>query len=720
MIPSAHEPRPDAPLASASDPSEPYTYFHLRQMVRRERRRECSEDGRSPKSVTSAVRNTVGALDAFMRANGRSAADPVGPELFAPHAFDAALRDMDDLGVSASTVYRHRSELRRKIRPWAMQAQQDRLGRYDSLPELLKALMELQDLSCSDLARRAGMSQATLYSWLERDTEPSTEIALRAIGRLEEVLALRPGGLARFCTVSRVKMRPRDLKIGLTLPELRRVRAYLPADFAYRAAEEQEEIYHWVMTHIILSPRDTEETDEPEDRSVYRCRLRRHTQDPAEATGDSLADDITVAEEFAPPPHLAAEIEALMAFKASVFTPMGMERETAWTSPESVGAQILRLEIFFGAMLKTGVPRDELGLINILDPHRLQAFIEFMRKRRGRYTQSIVTVLHHIDGHLNPVTGFITQSRELLTRGRTGVPEDWDAACAAARAFLRKRLRELKDVVELGRDPFAPIWAVLTTPDARTAYAAVFDEIRKDIASAGARTSARSIARMRRDLMLARYPIQMPVRAANFARTLLRPKDESPSTMQRLGRGRYAELWYDRARGAWRHRQPKKSFKNWKSPATEDIDEILEDVDGFYDELEAYIAARQVLLGGTRDPGTLFVSDMRSSSKTGALTPAAFSQAYRAMVRRYAIYNPYTGKGAIPGLYVHGPQAVRHMTATDVYKMTGSFGLAGAAIFDTEMIARKNYARIFPQQQREIIKKLQGGDPVTARFQVKR
>ena len=34
MIPSAHEPRPDAPLASASDPSEPYTYFHLRQMVR--------------------------------------------------------------------------------------------------------------------------------------------------------------------------------------------------------------------------------------------------------------------------------------------------------------------------------------------------------------------------------------------------------------------------------------------------------------------------------------------------------------------------------------------------------------------------------------------------------------------------------------------------------------------------------------------------------------
>ncbi|WP_262423533.1 hypothetical protein [Brevundimonas denitrificans] len=74
----------------------------------------------------------------------------------------------------------------------------------------------------------------------------------------------------------------------------------------------------------------------------------------------------------------------------------------------------------------------------------------------------------------------------------------------------------------------------------------------------------------------------------------------------------------------------------------------------------------------------------------------AFYQAWQAMIQRYGIYNPWTGRGAIAGLKTHGPHNVRDVLATHVLKMTGSYEQAGFAIQDSARTVAAHYGRFLP------------------------
>lgn len=184
--------------------------------------------------------------------------------------------------------------------------------------------------------------------------------------------------------------------------------------------------------------------------------------------------------------------------------------------------------------------------------------------------------------------------------------------------------------------------------------------------------------------------------------------------MTKLRRSRGLELWWDPKRKAWIHRQPKSSFKNHKSPATHDIEEAIPDEDGFYAEIEEYLRLRPLLLNGRPDCGRLFPADMtRGGSKDTGLTPDGFTQVWKNMIRRYAIYNPYTGMGAIAGLKVHPPHAARHVLATHILVTTGNIGWAAAAIFDTYDVVKRSYARFIPSQQYARVMREVLGTPLT-------
>ncbi|MEN3748372.1 hypothetical protein TPR58_14450 [Sphingomonas sp. HF-S3] len=50
---------------------------------------------------------------------------------------------------------------------------------------------------------------------------------------------------------------------------------------------------------------------------------------------------------------------------------------------------------------------------------------------------------------------------------------------------------------------------------------------------------------------------------------------------------------------------------------------------------------------------------------------AIFYEAWRLIIQRYGIYNPYTERGAIKVLLPHGPHNVRDVLATHILKRTG-------------------------------------------------
>ncbi|PHR08112.1 MAG: hypothetical protein COB29_07835, partial [Sulfitobacter sp.] len=131
-----------------------------------------------------------------------------------------------------------------------------------------------------------------------------------------------------------------------------------------------------------------------------------------------------------------------------------------------------------------------------------------------------------------------------------------------------------------------------------------------------------------------------------------------------------------------------------------------------YRELEEYLELRPLLLDGHSDPGNLFMADMtRGGSNRTTLTPGAFTQIWKNMIRRYGIYNPYTGHGAIAGLRVHPPHAARHILATHIIRVDGSFAKAAAAIFDTESVTTKRYAEFSAVHQYELARDVILSDP---------
>ena len=71
--------------------------------------------------------------------------------------------------------------------------------------------------------------------------------------------------------------------------------------------------------------------------------------------------------------------------------------------------------------------------------------------------------------------------------------------------------------------------------------------------------------------------------------------------------------------------------------------------------------------------------------------PIDFGSAFTDVIRRYGVYNPYTGTGAIIGLGVHRPQSVRHVVATHLSKVV-DYDAAAARLFDTQRRVMETYA----------------------------
>jgi hypothetical protein len=465
------------------------------------------------------------------------------------------------------------------------------------------------------------------------------------------------------------------------------VRAHLPDDFDARPSEEQDDIVQWVMDTIWRAPRDDD--DLGGKRDTYRCQFRPATSRP---DGDRV---------FRAPAPLQAEYDALVSFKTAHPPPVGTTRGAEWRLG-TVEARTAFFATFFGALrrVEPDMPAEMMSFLNAGDENLVRRVIEFIVDRRGHPTPTIVGMLDALIALFNCDDGFVLQYRHLFVGRFTNLPAgpDYREFCHQTIRMLYRERDVWKTRMTAGRSSFLAIDTILREDRPLDAYHAIVEQV--DLRTPSRATQELEWARCLRRSTLVHFLEVLPLRRKDASALLLPEPGREPPSFAALARRRAGALYYKK--GQWRFRQPKSVFKNHGGPAVSDVDVALVNWRDFYGRIESYLEARPVLLNRGTDFGQFFVKD-NTQSKSDATTPlsaAELSDVFVDVIRKYGIYNPFTGSGAIAGLRVHRIQSVRHVVATHLAKLIG-YDAAAARLFDSEDIVRETYANYTAEEKFE-------------------
>jgi len=505
---------------------------------------------------------------------------------------------------------------------------------------------------------------------------------------------------------------------GITSAERRRLAWHLPDDFDRLGAPEQEVILEWVRRVVVTGATDYRryQANAMKHRFAVRFPDLQRVRPPASGAGPRGSGGTIIA-----PPRLAREMTDLLAFKTATLSPAGYRRRGTW-GPGTASQKVEHFGLMFGALASPpcgpvqghGVPVEQLTFALLTVPTVWDWYLRWRERRRGFYTAWEVDMLI-IGGALTGAeAGWITQTPALAERLEpipglvpahevARIRNDWPAACAELHRFALARSKEIARVAQVHHDSFEPILGVLEADSPVGEYRKIADEI------VALRPCARryplAAAESSRAFLMIRLGLHLGFRQKNLRQLLVCPRGEAPRTERRLRDQGAGELrWSDRD-GGWEVFVPASAFKNATSSFFNGrpFRLVLPDIGGLYGEIDAYVETyRARLLGPAADPGTFFIKTVKSARSNAAYDQNTFYEAWRWIIQRYGIYNPYTGRGAIPGLLPHGPHSVRDVLATHILKQTGSYEQASYAIQDTPETVAQHYGRFLPQDKAAI------------------
>jgi hypothetical protein len=587
----------------------------------------------------------------------------------------------------------------------------------DSIGHLHKALVE----------RGCEIERSTLAQWAAGKKVPRTVKSLGVLARIEHRYRLPEAYFkSKLPNPSRAVSGHGHLS-GIAPSERRRLAWHLPEDFDQRSQSEREEILQWVRTVVISGATDYRRFQAASAKHRYAVRFPELTgrrqlrvqndRDESDLYLDQAEIDLRAAAVDAPR-ALADEMAALIRFKTATLTDIGFQRNGVWNDSTAF-QKIEHLGLLFGALAALpgghikgfGIPREQLAFGLLVFPAVWDWYVQWRERRRGFYTVWETNMLQlglalcrtetgwlwqspELGNRLQPIPGLVSQEDIELTRA------DWKGACARFYRHGAARAKEIQRVARVHRDPFEPILPVLESDSPVGAYREITEEILRLMPDA--RRYPRPAAEAVRSLLMLRLGLHLGLRQKNLRELLVCPRGRSPSAEPQLERRRRGELrWSDRDCG-WEVLIPASAFKNAHSSffGKKPFRLVLPDLGGLYRHIFDYVDRhRTVLLNGAQDPGTFFVKTAKASSRDAAYNQTTFYEAWRLVIQRYGIRNPYTGRGAIEGLLPHGPHNVRDVLATHILKQTGSYEQASYAIQDTPETVAKHYGRFLPQDK---------------------
>lgn len=573
--------------------------------------------------------------------------------------------------------------------------------------------------------------QRTLMKWCTGQFLPRTVQGFAVLGRIEHRYRL-PEGYFKSKLSSGARAASGHRLEGIPAAERRRLAWHLPDDLLNRSKAEQEEILAWVRRVIISGSTDYRRYQAEAIKQKYAIRftafLGRKRKMQIAANDHDDDDEREVELESAvidAPAALDMEMNALLRFKTATLTAFGFQRNGVWND-ETASQKVEHLGLMFGALASDprstvkgrGVPRDSLCFAILVFPAVWDWYLQWRERRRGFYTKWEVDMLSVVLGMTRADTGWIRQTPALAERLRpilgliskddiAGAKEDWDAVCDAFHKHARHRIKEIQRVARIHRDPFEPILPVLEAASPVGEYRKITEEIVRLMPDE--RRYPRAAAEAVRSFLLLRLGLHLGLRQRNLRELLVCPRGRMPMAERHLGDKKRGELrWSDRDQG-WEVLIPSVAFKNATSSffGSKPFRLVLPDLGGLYDMIEAYLDRHRTrLIGAAPDPGTFFVKSVKRTSADASYNQNTFYEAWRLIIQRYGIYNPYTGRGVIKGLLPHGPHNVRDVLATHILKQTGSYEQASYAIQDTPDMVAKHYGRFLPQDKAAIAAKV--------------
>lgn len=567
----------------------------------------------------------------------------------------------------------------------------------------------------------------TIAQWATGIKTPRTVTSLDMLTRIERRYQLPTGYFrAKLPNRAHAPRGHRNLE-GISPSERRRLAWHLPDDFDRRTPAERAEIVEWIRRVIITG--STEYRRFQAQALKHRYALRFPELTGRKPSSDEMPDDedrdphVDVECELAAaskdaPAALAKEVAQFVRFKTATLTEIGYLRSGVWNEQTAL-QQVEYLGLLFGALAASpsspiagaGVPRASLAMGMLIFPAVWDWYLQWRERRRGFFTAWEVNMLQLGLALTRIATGWLRQHPELADRLRpipslvsqedvASVQADWAGACDAFYQYGFARMNEIRRVARVHRDPFEPVLPILEAESPLGEYRLIVQEIVRLMPDADRYPLA--AAEAVRSLLMLRLGLHLGVRQKNLRQLLLCFPGHQPTPERQLELRKCGELrWIDRE-GAWEVFIPAVAFKNAGSSffAKRPFQVRLPDLDGLYGYIETYIRRdRSVLLGGLADTDTFFVKTMKRTSKDAAYDQNTFYEAWRLIIQRYGIYNPYTGRGAINGLLPHGPHSVRDVLATHILKQTGSYEQASYAIQDTPEVVAKYYARFLPQDK---------------------
>ena len=562
------------------------------------------------------------------------------------------------------------------------------------------------------VSRGGTVDVTTLRAWRRGVKVPCTPTSLSVVDLIGHRYRL-PGGYLR----SRLK-RGRAISghrpVGIGLAERRRLAWHLPDDFGTRSQVEQDEIIAWVRTRILSG--GTAYHRYHAETSKHRFAIQF----------DGLVDGVPLRSErqlaarseFTPPTRLAKEIESLLRFKTRTLTEPGFERSGVWNA-ETASQKVEHLGLLFGALAAApdgvtrgfGLPRDKLTFALLVSPAVWDWYIQWREARRGFSTQLESEMLLLAAALARGGTGWLRQSPALRLEleaidGLISeedvrlVRDDWDGACERLTRHALARAREIQRVARVHRDPFEPLLPVLEAASPVAEYLKITEEILRRMPDE--RRHPRAAAESVRSFLMLRLGLHLGLRQKNLRQLMVRFRGQPPTSERELERLKAGELrWHERD-GGWEVFIPCAAFKNAHSAyfSRRPFRLLLPDLGDLYRWIDDYIERRRpLLLAGAPDPGVFFLKTVKSTSRDAAYNQQTFYESWRLTIQRYGIYNPWTGRGAIPGLLAHGPHSVRDVLATHILKQTGSYEQASYAIQDTPATVAAHYGRFLPQDK---------------------
>lgn len=602
----------------------------------------------------------------------------------------------------------------------------------EAFKDALKLHMDRHGDTCWHLYRAVARAdedfdRRTLLTWLQGTKAPRSRSSFQILNRIERRYRL-PEGYFKAKSAHPARATTGHQPSDITPSQRRRLAWHLPDDFYRRSHQEREEILEWVQRVIVSGGTDYRRFQALALRNRYAVRFRGIFEGPSFRGTSSRSDDIVDVDDedlidatdtaIDAPERLWKEMAQLLDFKTATLTAFGYQRVGVW-GEETAAQKVEHFGLLFGALAAPpksairglGIPGTSLTFAMLVFPSVWDWYLRWRERRRGFYTAWEVDMLRialaltrvetgwlrqhpELSEHLDPIPGLVSEDQIVAARA------NWNEACDICHKHCTGRVKEIQRVAKVHRDPFEPIMPILEADSPVGEYRKIADEIIRTMPDERRYPSA--AAEAVRSFLLIRFGLHTGLRQKNLRQMLVCPKGKLPTSERQLADMKVGELrWSERDHG-WEVFIPSVAFKNANSSYFGDkpFRLILPNVGNLYRYIDAYVERHRArLLRSAPDPGTFFVKTVKVTSVSAAYDQNTFFEAWRLIIQRYGIYNPYTGRGVIKGLLPHGPHNIRDVLATHILKKTGSYEQASYAIQDTPEMVAKHYGRFLPQDK---------------------